>query len=66
MTKYEFIGMRSTLYKLAGTLGTWNEQIDDINIYNAYDGLSSALDDLEELGYSKGWLDRSNNEIIED
>jgi len=66
MTKYELIAMRTTLYKLAGTLGTWNEDSTDHNLNMAYDNISKTLDALEEIGYNNNWIDRNTNQITED
>lgn len=67
MFKYDIIALRRTLYKIAGTIGSQAEEAYGENDYlnSAYDNISKALDDIEELCYLKGWVDRNTNEVIE-
>jgi hypothetical protein len=65
MTKWELIAFRKTLYKLAGSIGTHAELINDIELVDAYGNLSKAIDCLENYGYDKGWIDIETNEVIE-
>lgn len=66
MTKYELIAFRRTLYALAGSIGTYAETIEGIELIKAYDNLSKAIDCLEEYAYDRNWIDRQTNEVIEE
>lgn len=65
MTKYELIGYRRALYELAGSIGTQAELNPNIELTEAYDFLSKAIDCLENYGYDKDWIDIQTNEVIE-
>lgn len=66
MTKYELIGYRRALYDLAGSIGTKAEINPNIELTEAYDYLSKAIDCLENYGYDKNWIDIQTNEVIEE
>ena len=66
MTKYELIALRRTLYKIAGTVGTYAETIEGMELIRAYDNLSKAIDCLEDYAYDRNWIDIQTNEVIED
>ena len=65
MTKYELIALRRTLYEIAGTVGTYAETIEGMELSRAYDNLSKAIDCLEDYGYERNWIDIQTNEVIE-
>lgn len=65
MTKYELIAMRTTLYKLAGTLGTWAEdEHEEDNLCKAYDSIIRTIDHLEKIGYENKWINEDSNEVM--
>ena len=71
MPKHELIRCRQALYELssligASLIGTQAELNPNIELTEAYDYLSRAIDCLENYGYDKNWINIETNEVTEE
>ena len=63
LNKNELINIRKELYKLSGIIGTHAELTSNIELIEAYDYMSKALDCIENYGYDNDWIDIETNEV---
>lgn len=64
LNKLGYVELRESAYKNAGLIGTAAERFERIELNAAYDAVCNALDEIDALGYSLGYLDPETNEYI--
>jgi hypothetical protein len=65
MKRQKYISLRTKAYKLAGEVGTLAELGNMPQLDASYEEMCRALDSIDELGVSLGYIDPETNDLID-